>query len=72
MAVGFYAGLKRGSRSALLAGPYKTKKQAERALPKAHDAAMEVDRFCHFDVPGVFRVECDKLPTGVLNSKLQQ
>ena len=70
MAVGFYAGLKRGSRNALLAGPYKTKKQAERALSRAHDEAIEVDCFCHFDTLGVFRIECSKLPTGVLNARL--
>ena len=68
--VGWYAGLRRERRNALLLGPYDTKAEAEAVLESAHARAMEIDAFCHFDTPGIFRLESDKLPDGRLNRVL--
>jgi hypothetical protein len=70
MAVGFYAGLKRGERNALLLGPFDTKAEAEAVLENAHALAEKVDAQCYFDTPGVFRLEHSRLPEGRLNNVL--
>jgi hypothetical protein len=71
MPIGFYAGLKRGKRNALLLGPFDTKVEAEAVLEKAHALAEKVDAQCYFDTPGVFRLEHPAaLPAGRLNNVL--
>lgn len=70
MAIGFYAGLKRGKQNALLLGPYDTKAEAEAVLEQAHDLAEKVDPRCYFDAPGVFRLDWETLPEGRLNRVL--
>lgn len=71
MPVGFYAGLRRSERQiALLLGPYATRDEASAHVARAHTAAIELDRWCHFDAAGVFRVTRDALPAGVLNARI--
>lgn len=72
MATGFYAGLVRGPRRALLLGPYNTQEEADAVVGLAHEMALEVDPFCHFDTPGTFRLECERLPFGRLNGRVKQ
>jgi hypothetical protein len=68
--VGYYAGLRRESRKAFLLGPYATRAEAEAVLAQAHERAIEIDPFCHFDEPGIFRLESPQLPEGRLNHVL--
>jgi hypothetical protein len=67
MTVGWYAGLVRYERKALLLGPYETRELADANVARAHDAACDIDAFCWFDTPAVFRLEMDELPDGKLN-----
>lgn len=71
MPVGFYAGLRRSARQrALLLGPYATREEAGEHVERAHEAAMTIDPFCHFDEAGVFELDWQELPDGVLNSRI--
>lgn len=71
MPVYWYAGLKRDSRKALLAGPFSTETEAAALVEPMREAAEEIDPFCCFDSAGVFRVETDKpAPAGKLNTRL--
>lgn len=65
----WYAVLKRDSRrTAYLAGPFASRVTAENFVEPAHEAALDLDPFCHFDTPGVMSVETEKpLPAGRLN-----
>lgn len=68
---GFYAGLVRGKRKAFLLGPFLTKEDADRHVPRAREEAERIDPFCHFDSAGVFELEAARLPSGALNSRLK-
>jgi hypothetical protein len=70
MAVGYYVTLRRGQRTAFLAGPFDTKDEAERMVQPAVAEAAEVDPFTHFDLHGTARVEAARLPLGKLNTRL--
>jgi hypothetical protein len=65
---GFYVSLIRGSRWALLAGPFDTQEEAEARELDAVHVARQVDPWADFDAHGT----C-KAPTrrpGILNAKL--
>lgn len=66
----FYAGLKRGKRRAFLAGPFLTREEANSWVGKAHELAERADPWCHFDIPGVFRVPASITTPGRLNADL--
>jgi hypothetical protein len=44
----FYASVRNGSRTGLLAGPYATHGEALAALPQAHDRVLAADPFAWF------------------------
>ena len=66
----FYVDLKRGSRLALLAGPFRDEPTARKYERRAVEKAMEIDPFTHFDLHGVISLEgedTDKLTPGKIN-----
>ena len=70
MAVGYYVTLRRGQRTAFLAGPFDTKAEAEKMVEPAVAEASRVDPFTHFDPHGTARIEAARLPRGKLNARL--
>lgn len=62
MRVGFYAGLNRNGRRALLAGPFDTYQEAAASVEAAHLAACKINPFHWFDTPGVYRIRALTLP----------
>lgn len=63
--------MKRGSRTAVLLGPYWGLAQAEAKVGDGRRLAETVDLFTHFDFFGVMRYEAATLPKGVLNDRLK-
>jgi hypothetical protein len=68
---GWYCVLKRDSRKAWIAGPFVTQAVAENYLDEAHDAAIKVDPFHHFDDRLIASVTTSRrLPAGLLNGRV--
>ena len=55
----YYVALHRGSRKALLAGPYDTEDEATAAKEPAHAKACEADPFSWFDRVSLARGEAE-------------
>lgn len=70
MPIGYYAGLRRDGRKAILLGPYASKAEADANVERARDEAERVDPFCWFDSAGVIEIECAELPVGKLNAHI--
>lgn len=66
--IGYYAAIIRDTRTALLLGPYATHQEAAANVERAHDMACKLNGYFWFDVPGVCRIQANKLPLGKLNS----
>jgi len=70
---GFYVTIRRGERTGLLLGPYKTKDEADPNVDRARKAAEEIDSWAGFDAFGVTRVQMKlgaSLPIGKLNGRI--
>lgn len=70
MAYGFYADIVRGSKVALLAGPFPSEEAAREWAQPASWKAAEIDPRAHFDPFGVVGIEREILPVGKLNEIL--
>lgn len=71
--VGYYVTLRRGSRTAWLAGPFATLPDAVRTVDAAVAEAERVDSMTAFDAHGTARLERPAgltLPAGKLNDRL--
>ncbi|WP_163511211.1 hypothetical protein [Fodinicola acaciae] len=71
--IGFYAGLRSGARTALLAGPYETYDEAAAVLDQAITAAEAINSYAPMYDRGVVRVQPrpgHSLPAGKLNDRL--
>lgn len=70
----FYVDLKRGSRLALLAGPFPDEATARKYERPAFKKAMELDQWAHFDLYGVISLEGEdssKLTVGRVNHLIE-
>lgn len=65
---GFYVTLRRGGRTAFLAGPFDTHAEALNIEQRTRDEACKADRDAHFDTIGTARVHSRR--PGVLNARL--
>lgn len=70
MRVGYYATIKRDSRTCLAAGPFDSEAQARDLLPRVREVAEDVDSWTAFDAFGTCRAVMVKLPDGKLNGQL--
>lgn len=67
----YYVSLRRGNRTALLAGPFATHTEALVWVDRAGEAAYEVDRWSWFDPRGTCSLPySENNPIGRLNEKL--
>ena len=70
MPIAYYVTLRRGPRTAWLAGPFHSAEEAQAAEGRAVSLARELDPFTSFDAHGVSRLEGGALPVGRLNEDL--
>lgn len=70
MPIGYYVTLRRGPRTAWLAGPFRSAEEARGAEGHAVTLAHLLDPFTTFDAHGVSRLEGGELPVGRLNDDL--
>lgn len=71
MTEGFYVTIRRGKRTAWLAGPFATHDEALAMVQPAGREAEKIDPWIHFDEIGtVFIRRADPLPCGKLNAIL--
>lgn len=67
----YYVSMKRGKRTALLAGPFDTHEKALELVGKVTQAAYEVDPWLWFDLFGTCSLPAaPSNPRGKLNSQL--
>ena len=67
----FYVDLVRGTKFALLAGPFPDEPTARKYEAAAAKAAMDLDPWAAFDAHGVMSLEGDNPRPGLLNAKLE-
>lgn len=67
----YYVSLRRGKRTALLAGPFETLTEAMSKVERAIAVAAEVDPWSHFDLFGTCSLpRAPGNPLGKLNTQL--
>jgi hypothetical protein len=68
--VSFYVTIRRGRRSGLLAGPFRTHGQAAAHVDATRALAVQVDPWAHFDEVGTGRSRTGSRGPGRLNARL--
>lgn len=66
----YYVTMIRGKRTAWLAGPFRTHKEALAKVEAATTLAIKIDPWAHFDAFGTASLETGSGVVGVLNAKI--